>query len=383
MHLARRNLVPLAIAGLFVAQSGVADAAGAWRVQQSPSPGTISNQLEGVAANSPADVWAVGGYGSLDGQGTLAEHFDGAAWRRVPTPNMTEDQNAFHAVSAVSATDVWAVGSWGRPLGDSTEFQPLIEHWDGHAWRIVDGATNGSQGNLTGVAAISADDVWAVGDSYSIRSGNGLLFEHWDGTSWTSVAAPTQNIVSDPGYRVSAVGPNDVWVVGLSYDEDADTDHPVFYHWDGISWEIVPGPEVDSGYHVRFALTAVASDDVWAAVNRISCVCDEAALVLEHWDGTAWSVAPNPPVKVSYYAQLAMASSSSDDIWVVGQVEGSGAGFSQHWDGTSWTTIRVGNGRSAQDLLGAGALPSRQVFAVGDAPGRSLASATLVITTRG
>ena len=81
----------------------------------------------------------------------------------VPLPAPAEGNGGafFNAVSALSATDVWAVGDFSNAGSGSF---PLIEHWDGHSWSVKNFSVPGSDGSeLTGVRAISARDVWAVG----------------------------------------------------------------------------------------------------------------------------------------------------------------------------------------------------------------------------
>jgi hypothetical protein len=54
---------------------------------------------------------------------------------------------------------------------------------------VVSGPTISTRGNsfLNGIAAVSANDVWAVGGG----TGAGPVTEHWDGTSWTILATPS------------------------------------------------------------------------------------------------------------------------------------------------------------------------------------------------
>ena len=61
----------------------------------------------------------------------LVEHWDGVRWRVVPTPNATG--SFLTGVAAVSAQDVWTVGHVGQPPND----RRLVEHWDGVRWRVV------------------------------------------------------------------------------------------------------------------------------------------------------------------------------------------------------------------------------------------------------
>ena len=86
-------------------------------------------------------------------------------------------------VAASSARDVWAVGQ--TPIG-----RVLIVHWNGTAWRRVPGARRGLLGFLTNVAAISARDAWAVGFT-RVGAGTGAaLIEHWNGTLWRRLPCP-------------------------------------------------------------------------------------------------------------------------------------------------------------------------------------------------
>src|SRR6266702_8897037 len=78
-----------------------------------------------------------------------------AAWTVVssPSPGSVNDLNG---VASISANDVWAVGD--------TNQQTLTEHWNGHKWSVVPSPNVGTHNNeLFGVTAVSATDVWAVG----------------------------------------------------------------------------------------------------------------------------------------------------------------------------------------------------------------------------
>src|SRR5438105_15142308 len=62
--------------------------AGIWTVVPSPSVGTDINELEGVAALSTTDAWAVGFFRARNTYRTLTEHFNGSTWSVVPSPNV-------------------------------------------------------------------------------------------------------------------------------------------------------------------------------------------------------------------------------------------------------------------------------------------------------
>src|SRR3954453_16971703 len=107
---------------------------------------------------------------------TLAEHWDGSAWSVVPSPNPSSGNNTLNSVAAISANDAWAVGS--------SSGGPIALHWDGSTWSS---AAVPSAGSLTGVSAVASNDVWAVGNAPQ----NLLLTVHWNGASWAVVPCPS------------------------------------------------------------------------------------------------------------------------------------------------------------------------------------------------
>jgi hypothetical protein len=132
--------------------------------QWSVTPGAINGggRILSIAAISPADVWAVASVGK--GIPSVIEHWNGSTWSTVSLPVTA----TLHGLSAVSADDVWAVGNGG-----------LILNWNGTQWNQV--ANPAGQGaSLDAVTALSANDAWAI-------NLNGSVTEQWNGTQWTAV----------------------------------------------------------------------------------------------------------------------------------------------------------------------------------------------------
>ena len=69
------------------------------------------------------------------------------------------------AVAAISAQDVWAVGAYTNNLPDTLQGQTLVEHWNGHAWQVVPSESPGLLGNaLGGITRVpETQTLWAVG----------------------------------------------------------------------------------------------------------------------------------------------------------------------------------------------------------------------------
>jgi len=196
-----------------------------------------------VASNN---VWGVGVNFTINSFGEtvshpLVEHFNGSAWSIVDAP-IPAAGGAFDAVTAISANNIWAVGHLGNGRDGN-----LIEHFDGTSWKIVQGPATGSFATLNGVSGTSASDVWAVG---SIGRFAGIEILYFNGQSWSAISGLPSD--SSP-QAVVAIAPDNVWAVGADIE-----------HFDGTKWSIVPSP----GQGGVFGLTGIAA----SSANNIYAV---------------------------------------------------------------------------------------------------------------
>jgi hypothetical protein len=84
-------------------------------------------------------------------------HWDGTRWLDVPTPDTSK--GALLAVAALAADDVWAVGVHGSgAFLDTGPVRGLIEHWNGSRWHVVPTPAIG-RSVLRSIAALSPNDV--------------------------------------------------------------------------------------------------------------------------------------------------------------------------------------------------------------------------------
>jgi hypothetical protein len=322
-----------------------------WTKDVSPNvSGTtwLENHLFGIAAVSDTDVWAVGWSQEPESppyvRRPLIEHFDGNVWSIVSSPAPRNDYyTVLSAVSAASANDVWAVGVTHDGTLPSKTF---IQHWNGTGWSIVPSPSPDSQLNeLLGVAAVSANDVWAVGFRGGTRDDTPLetLILYWDGFSWSQVASPNVIGAANQLSAVTAISANDVWAVGTAGGA------PLSMHWDGSAWSIVPiRPNGGLRAENLVAVSGTASNDVWTVGTGRGVFSNFSAATIRHWDGVQWTEkvcrafsSSNPPPNYegggpdAYFSGVSAAA--SNDVWAVGVV-GSGP-FIMHWDGLAWTQV--------------------------------------------
>lgn len=264
-------------------------------------------------------------------------------------------------VSAISNKNVWAVG---EVLTSSNITEAIIEHWDGHSWQISPGATpaGASFSALLGITAISRDNVWAVGDIYVQGTSLQPLIENWNGTQWQVISNPV--LPNTGGYLagVAATSAHDVWAVGVS---DNST---LIEHWDGSSWSIVPGPNPGPNSNVLTGVVAISAHDAWAVGDYRDINFNELPLI-EHWDGSSWSVVSSPNLG-SFASLTGVAATSAKDVWAVGSFFDStntDQALVEHWNGSMWeATIGLNPAGSPGSFFeGVTAVSKRNVWAVG------------------
>src|SRR6266851_991175 len=141
-----------------------------------------------------------------------------AVWSVVPSPSPGPSVNDLNGVASISANDVWAVGDF---INAQDIPRTLIEHWNGTSWSVVT-SPNGSKGSnfLFGVTAVSSTDVWAVGEFNNTST----LTEHWNGHTWRVVSSPNGGTRDNVLNGVTAVSASDVWAVG-DFLDSTSTSH--------------------------------------------------------------------------------------------------------------------------------------------------------------
>jgi hypothetical protein len=294
----------------------------------------------------------------------------------VPSPNPAGSAGSdLVSVAAVNPADAWAVGVAfaGTPVARGA---PLAEHFDGTRWSIAATAPvpAGDDVRLAGVAFRGPSDGWAVGTDTNSATGNSTsVIEHFDGTSWTRLPSPAGEPSNAGLVSVAPVSATDAWAVGSSPNS------PLIEHWNGSTWSIVPGATPARSH--LYSITALSASNIWA-VGGIGHRAPNP--LIEHFDGTAWHLVAQP---VNTYASflISVSAVSPSDIWAVGgQTGGTSAPvLLEHFDGTAWT--EVPNPALPANLAYSGwlnavtALGPGDIWVVGRAVANSSSPQTLVL----
>jgi len=372
-------LVALAGVGLGVWTATRSSDSGWHAVTIPQAAGAGDSGLDAVTVLPDGTAWAVG-YVNIAPQNTehtAVQRWDGHQWTAVPTPALGDQANSFDGVAASSAHDAWAVGSTstdpaahGAPVSGYTD-SSLIEHWDGTRWTALDVAArprlSSDSADLEGAAAISSSNAWAVG-----RVADTALIEHWDGARWSVSPSPDLHSEKNGGvlFRVVAVSAADVWAVGEN--SAGGRDGCLIEHFDGTTWSVDPCP-VPAGERMArlLAIAETSPKDLWAVgyyTTGSSDTSQTAHALIEHFDGATWSVVPSPRVGTGTGLEAqtsdeleSVAGRSSGDVYAA-----SPTGVVIHWDGTRWTLTST---RLPGYVNGMAALAGGDIWAVGSQSG--------------
>jgi len=305
----------------------------------------------------------------------MTKHFGGLRPTRLPllaglvavgiityTPGWALGQQGLHVVaspfinnsilfgtSAIAGNDIWAVGE----VGSGATSQTLAEHFNGTSWSVI--ATPAVKGGVfNGVDGVAGNDVWAVGNQ-AAGSSFTTLIEHWDGKSWSVVSGPKLGRGASLA-AITAVSSNDVWAAGSVNNFSAI----LIEHWDGTSWSVVSSPTF-TGLGPIHGTSADTSNDVWAEGHGGTGVL--------RWDGQTWS---QVLAATTTFNGNAVAVLSPTNVWVAGSRSGEhpdAAAAIIHWDGTSWSAVAIDNPLAANHVsslfTGIAAVSANDIWVVG------------------
>ena len=210
-----------------------------------------------IVVTGRRQAWAFGGTNPGGPSRPVAERWDGSAM--VPAtlpPGLT---GFISEASAPSPADIWAASEYGG----------YVLHWNGTRWQL---ALRRRGSVITGLTAISADDVWVFGTA-AVGERTGTW--HFNGLTWRPVTGTAGSV-----YRASAISGRDIWAVAVGAKADS------VLRYDGRKWRRVRTGSVLTGVVVSDIL-ATSKRDVWILGDEPRG--GATRLVLAHWNGARWT----------------------------------------------------------------------------------------------
>lgn len=248
-------------------------------------------------------------------------------------------------------------------------------------WVIAQTPNPGYYGNiLHGLSARTSSDVWAVGVQ-ATETSNDTLALHWNGTSWVAVSTPNPWPECEDGdilwggnslSAVDAVSANDVWAVGSEcYSANA-----IIEHWNGSAWSLVASPRGPDGFNSTAALydvDAISATNVWAVGYSGSNGLDS---LVEHYNGSTWSIVQAAPSASGYLTSV--SATGPNDVWAVGATD-DGNNIVEHYDGSGWSVVPSPQPGTGSSLESVDARSPTDAWAVGTKSGFGARTSTFTL----
>lgn len=285
------------------------------------------------------------------------------AWKQIPTPHSLSNVGsvsvpgtlgAAGSVSVVSPNNVWfPFGYFDPDYGGAGQYPAAwTGRWNGQTITTPHQIPGFAGSDLFGLGSSfdSGTDGWLlVDDTRGSYTGIHNYAEHWQGNQWTLLPLAVNPQYSSTGIEpemqaVAALSPTNAWAVGEATSFTANTHGrgALIEHWDGTAWKLVPNPLQDSVSAALNAVTAISATDIWT-VGYQPGVNGRQIPLTEHWDGKTWTSVPTPAVPTgSPLASFSAVSAVGGQVWATGfqgQPGRWGTQLIERFNGTAWTVI--------------------------------------------
>src|SRR5947209_3262769 len=137
------------------------------------------------------------------------------------------------------------------------------------------------------------------------------------------------------------------------------------------SWSVVSSPNVKGNNSEFHAVAASSANNVWAVGDFYNTDAGTQSTLTEHWNGSKWSIVSSANIGSFTNVLHAVAVVSSSNVWAVGYTISSTTFYTQalieHWNGSKWSTVSSPIiGTDFNELYAISAVSSNNVWAVGD-----------------
>ena len=291
-------------------------------------------------------------------QQNLIETWKGTTWSYTPSPDAKNKGgatfNQLDGVSCTSATNCIAVGYWDKVSATTTPYQTLVESWNGTVWSIVRSPNHGTTSNyLNGVSCASPTDCVAVGYYLNASNEDVALIESWNGTRWSIAASPDPSSTFSLLYGVSCPAMNVTFCAATGIYTNKSSTDILMESWNGSAWSVTPNKTPGAGSLIQGGGISCTSATFCVAVNEYYNNSLAIVPLVESWNGSDWSVTSAPRKDYSDGLQGVSCSSSISCV-AVGLYEaasGDNRTLVESWNGVNWSVTPSPNPGSYDDEL--------------------------------
>ena len=134
---------------------------------------------------------------------------------------------------------------------------------------------------------------------------------------------------------ISADAANDVWATGFVSNADGLVQHAIVEHFNGTRWSLTRAPDLGPNYPINTlnAVLAISPGNVWAiGQSATGNTTLPFATLVEHFNGTNWTVQSAPANGANNVLSFdGLVTTGSGTLWSVGSRNPNGT--------TNWQTL--------------------------------------------
>lgn len=347
----------LAAVGTFAVGSWSSAATIGWHLVAMGNRGSsYGSEVFAVSSSSGAGVWAVGRSDAPNGQGVI--------WRAAPASGGWGAVAVPHQMTGEYFNDVgtWGTNVWVLGVGRR------VDQWTGSKWVDHSPTSLPAAFNASAILANGTTSVWIVGGDDGQPAA-----AHWDGSKWTLSTARHFAGVGFSGFQsIAAIPGTDQFVAaGIRNAQACEGGKPMAEFWNGSSWSNMSLPAPAGSVDECNFEPNPALNNEWLTFP-VGTGATVVPYVL-HRVGNAWVKATmHTPSGSTYWDVSGIDGSSTSNVWAAGfyYLGPAGTGRTrpllEHWNGTRWSVVAAPADSTDSYLNGISYVPGTcQVDAVG------------------
>jgi hypothetical protein len=296
-------------------------------------PGSTASPLTGVACTSTKSCMAVGYYETTANQQGIAmiERWNGSGWALVHPP--IPAGAAYSVLSSISCTTAnycIAAGYWYKST--SPPSQPLAELWNGSAWKVdaEPVAPTNEFRQLNSVSCVGTSFCTAVGTEYRALP-DLTLAQVGNGATWTTQV--TTNTSKQAGNYLQGVRCTTTkFCVAVGWSNTA----LLMEAWNGKAWSTVAAPRPTGAAFSELASVSCSMTYCKAVGDATS---GSSSLTLaESFSNSRWTITPSANITGADNQLAGVSCATATACMAVGHYA-SGTNFvtlAEKWNGHSW-----------------------------------------------
>jgi hypothetical protein len=253
---------------------------------------SANGDIYSICSDPSGNIYAVGHFTNAGASAYVAK-WNGTSWSELG-PGLggaTLTQNIYSIVSDASG-NIYAVGDIAFLSGSSINYE--VMKWDGTAWSIVGGTSNGLHGNssVKTVAVDASGNVYATGDF--TNGANGFsghpYIAKFNGTSWSELGAGAGALnipIGSDALAIAVDASGNVYTAGKFLDAQSNQ---YVAKWNGTAWSELGGSASLGTTVQRGDITSLvidASGNLYAGGAFLDAT--SAHNTVMKWNGTSWS----------------------------------------------------------------------------------------------